>query len=156
VDFVGPRKELYLAVADLESLFPKLKDVGYERTSPESAEYNCVAWAVRKQDQWWESAPGYYWPVAVSVYSQSIESVVIALKSLDFSVCENVEVEVGYEKVAIYGQDGEYTHVARQLPSGKWTSKIGGLEDIEHGSLEALVGIEYGIVAKILKRKYQQ
>jgi hypothetical protein len=82
-----------------------------------------------------------------------VENAVEAFKSLGFTVTSNSEYEEGYDKVAIYGQDGEYTHAARQLTSGKWTSKIGGLEDIEHNSLEGLVGIEYGIVDRIMKRK---
>ena len=30
----------------------------------------------------------------------------------------------------------EVTHAARQLPSGKWTSKLGDADDIEHNTLE--------------------
>jgi len=47
--------------------------------------------------------------------------------------------------------DGEPTHVARQLPSGRWTSKMGFLEDIEH-TVDALRGFYYGAVTQILKR----
>jgi hypothetical protein len=36
--------------------------------------------------------------------------------------------------------------------SGKWTSKIGELEDIEHDGLSALEGKAYGTLAQILKR----
>jgi len=41
--------------------------------------------------------------------------------------------------------------VARQLADARWTSKLGGLEDIEH-ALHDLVGAEYGTVALILRR----
>ncbi len=54
--------------------------------------------------------------------------------------------------MAIYEQGGETQHMARQLPSGHWTSKLGDLDDIEH-DLSALEGIEYGRVAMILARK---
>ena len=42
------------------------------------------------------------------------------------------------------------------LHYGKWTSKIGALEDIEHDSLEALIGAEYSIVKHIMIRKINE
>ncbi len=140
-------------MADLEALFPQLKAAGYQPTSEETSDYNCIAWAAGFNDRWWEMAPGYHWPLPISVYTESVQSIVILFQSLGFSVCKTADLEAGYEKVAIYGQDDEYTHAARQLPTGKWTSKIGDLEDIEHETLEGLVGTEYGIVKKMLKRK---
>jgi hypothetical protein len=49
--------------------------------------------------------------------------------------------------------DGEPTHAARQLPNGKWTSKLGRWQDIEY-ELDGLVGKMYGTVTvnQILKR----
>lgn len=71
---------------------------------------------------------------------------------MGYEVCDNTELEVGFEKIAIYGDsDGEATHAARQLPNGKWTSKLGRWEDIEH-ELEGLTGEMYGEVKQILKR----
>lgn len=32
----------------------------------------------------------------------------------------------------------EYSHIARQLKNGQWTSKVGDLEDISHKTLEIL------------------
>jgi len=52
--------------------------------------------------------------------------------------CDSAEVEPQFQKLAIYARDdgqhdgGQPTHVARQFPNGRWTSKIGELEDIEH------------------------
>jgi len=42
-------------------------------------------------------------------------------------------------------------HVARQLPSGRWSSKLGALQDIEH-DLHDLEGTEYGSVVLVMKR----
>jgi hypothetical protein len=57
------------------------------------------------------------------------------------------------DKVALYmTSDGEISHAARQLPSGRWTSKLGAYEDIEHNTLAAIEGDAYGMVAQILKR----
>ena len=44
------------------------------------------------------------------------------------------------------------THAARQLRSGRWTSKLGQAEDIEH-ELRALEGAIHGAVVLILKRQ---
>ena len=67
---------------------------------------------------------------------------------------DNLDLEPGYEKVCIYtSDDGSPQHVARQLASGTWTSKIGSLEDIEHSTVAALEGKEYGTAKVIMKRK---
>jgi hypothetical protein len=42
-------------------------------------------------------------------------------------------------------------HACRQLPSGRWASKLGPSEDIEH-ALYDLTGTAYGKVALIMKR----
>ena len=52
----------------------------------------------------------------------------------------------GFEKVAIYGFGFFYTHAARQLPNGKWSSKLGKAEDIEHDSPDDVAGGVYGEV----------
>ena len=63
------------------------------------------------------------------------------------------ELEAGHEKVALYADDqGEWTHVARQLPDGWWTSKLGPDEDILHRTPQALAGDLYGQVQAIMKR----
>ena len=62
-------------------------------------------------------------------------------------------VEIGFEKVAIYGQTLFYRHAARQLPNGKWTSKLGEEEDIEHDTPDDVAGGLYGEVVQILKRE---
>jgi len=71
---------------------------------------------------------------------------------LGYEVCFGAEVESGAQKIAIYVCDGEPTHAARQNPDGSWSSKLGMLHDIEHSTLEALEGDEYGRVALILRR----
>lgn len=42
-------------------------------------------------------------------------------------------------------------HAARQLASGRWTSKLGKLEDIDH-ALHDLEGMLYGAVVLFMKR----
>jgi hypothetical protein len=43
-------------------------------------------------------------------------------------------------------------HASRQLPSAKWTSKLGGSEDIEHDTPDDVAGGIYGEVVQIMKR----
>jgi hypothetical protein len=60
-------------------------------------------------------------------------------------------VEPGYEKVALFALAGVPKHAARQLPSGRWVSKLGPSEDIEH-ALHDLTGMVYGSVVLVMKR----
>jgi len=109
---------------------------------------------VGRQDRWWEAEgiPGYYWPDSIA-RDGTVKSAIALFELLGFDICDNGEIEPGYGKVALYGDSGSYTHVARQLENGKWTSKIGRLHDIEHDSLDGLVGQEYGLVINFLKKR---
>ncbi|MEP7341357.1 MAG: hypothetical protein ABI977_26745 [Acidobacteriota bacterium] len=137
----------------LESLFPNLNRMGYTITSTADVDYNCVAWAVGDTRKWWELLPGLYWPPgAKKEYSLAVYLRVFAVHG--YAPCDHAELEPGYDKVAIYiDADGIPSHAARQTTSGKWTSKIGELKDIEHDTLSALEGEAYGTVAQVMKRK---
>lgn len=52
----------------------------------------------------------------------------------------------------IYSDGMEYTHAARQLEDGRWTSKIGAHQDLEHITLDCLLGDEYGQTVHVMKR----
>ncbi len=76
-----------------------------------------------------------------------------AYATIGYSECANGSLENGFEKIALYADgEGQVTHAARQLPSGKWTSKLGDLEDIEHSHPEDVGGGDYGEVICYLKR----
>ena len=49
----------------------------------------------------------------------------------------------GVEKVCLYEKGGVPTHAARPLQSGRWKSKLGPDEDVEH-DLSELEGKRYG------------
>lgn len=75
-----------------------------------------------------------------------------AFASLGYTVCEDEGLEAGYEKVALFADaTGRPTHAARQLSGGRWTSKLGTAEDIDHG-LYDLEGAIYGAVVLVMKR----
>jgi hypothetical protein len=102
---------------------------------------------------------GYYWPPGVPK-DDSVQSWIRVFEIHGYEPCPGDEPEQGIEKIAIYGKsNGDATHVARQLPTGEWTSKLGKLEDIEHDNLGALEGVydssdmaDYGVVIQIMSR----
>jgi hypothetical protein len=136
----------------LEDIFPGLCHVTYQVTSPSSKKYNCIAWAAGDDDHWWEPSGKDFWPEETpSEYT--VTALIRAYETRGFVLCTDSAPEESHEKLAIYGHSPEYAHAARQLPDGKWTSKLGSAEDIEHATLEALEGSEYGSVLHIMKRQ---
>lgn len=138
---------------DFEIKWPNLSRTHYTVTSPKSQEYNCFAWAAEDTERWWQPIPGdqFYWPDGVP-QEETLEAYIQAYRTLGYEPCENDQLEPGYQKIAIYvDSSGTPTHAARQLANGKWTSKLGWLEDIEH-ELDGLTGNRYGVVGQILKR----
>jgi hypothetical protein len=136
----------------LETLFPGLSGSGYVITSPADDRYNCIAWAAQDTGRWWWPADDSYWPKGAP-REETIGAFIAAYGELGFASCDDPFLESGYDKLAIYAApDGTPTHVARQLPSGFWSSKLGQLQDIQH-RLEDLAGPVYGSCAHFLKRE---
>jgi len=142
------------------TLWPNLTEQERLGTSPKSNAYNCVAWAAGEDDRWWEPAdPRYdphigpkHWPDGVP-QRYTVENCVRVFVLLGYSACDGPEHEAGFEKIAIYADDdGEPTHVARQRPSGVWTSKVGNLEDTDHATVHSLEGGMYGVAVRFLRR----
>ena len=96
--------------------------------------------------------PSRYWPEGVP-REETISAFVAAFATLGFQPTAEAHVELGAEKIVLYAKAGVPTHVARQLPSGWWTSKLGPNVDIEHESSESLTVGEYGEVVIILARE---
>ena len=137
---------------DYRDFFPNLGDQNPKKTSDWDQTYNCIAWAAGDSDQWWDVETGYYWPVGASVGSD-VTDLIEAFETLGYVQCCNGKLETGIEKVALFAQGTEWTHAARQLPNGNWTSKLGQAEDIEHTSPELVEGTNYGFVYCFMKRE---
>jgi hypothetical protein len=148
---------------ELEDWFPHLNDAGWRKTSEESEDYNCIAYAGSDESRKWDpdESGGRYWPESVPRTLDLSSFIRLYEVEKGFVKCDlNFDLENGFEKIAIYCNFNpqlktlEVTHAARQLPSGKWTSKLGDLDDIEHNTLEALGGSwpAYGTVKQIMKR----
>ena len=131
--------------------FPHLTEMNHRITSPPSPDYNCIAWSTGDSSRWWQ--PGVYWPVDALPNECSVGTLAMAFAALGFQDCGNASLESGFEKVALYGESEFYTHAARQLPTGRWTSKLGRSEDIEHDTPDVLAGGLYGSVIRFMKRR---
>lgn len=130
--------------------FPRLTDENHQLTSDPDVRYNCIAWAVQDTERWWQ--PGFFWPIEVTWEQHGIGELVDAFKTMGFVECSDGTLEPGFEKVAFYGATFEYTHAARQLPDGKWTSKLGKAEDITHATPEDVADGLYGPVVQFMQR----
>jgi hypothetical protein len=134
------------------------RSYGAQETSPADPGYNCLAWsAKRDKNNWWQpgGATGQYWPPGV-LDDYSFECFVQLFEKMGYKRSATPQLEILYEKVALYDDGSWFTHVSSQLPSGAWTSKLGPDEDIQHNSLQALEGNianEYGKVREIMKRR---
>jgi hypothetical protein len=133
----------------LENAFPNLRAQSYRITSPHSLEYNCIAWAAGDDTQWWWPDDDGYWPNEDRI--ATVEAFVKAFATLGYTPVDTQTGEPVSDRVALYAKEGRVTHAARQLASGRWTSKLGRGVDIEH-DLPGLEGSVYGYVVQILKR----
>jgi hypothetical protein len=124
-----------------------------------SRQYNCIAWAAGNDTHWWWPDPMGVgrWPANVPRVV-TMDAFVKAYETLGYQLCYDNSLEVGLEKVAIFGKtnpaDGSVfpTHAALQLESGEWTSKLGPLEDVRHKTVEAADGPLYGRAHYYLSR----
>lgn len=136
----------------LELIFPSLKGGSYRVTSAPSPSYNCIAWSCHDDQRWWWPVGGFFWPVGAPTVN-SVGAFVAAYSLLGYVECGDDALVLGHEKIALYALAGAPTHAARQLESGKWTSKLGGAHDIEHVDPYVLEGSEYGTVVKFFIRR---
>jgi hypothetical protein len=133
--------------------FPRLTPNNHRVTSPPSADYNCIAWAREEVERWWQ--PGVYWPVATPLGDYSDAVLEQMFLSLGFENCGlDASAESGFEKVALYAEGVFYTHAARQLPTGKWTSKLGKEDDVEHDTPDDVAGGVYGALYRVMRRPF--
>jgi hypothetical protein len=136
----------------LEELFPGLQGQAYQVQSPRDGRYNCIAFAAGDKLTWWWPDPlgEDTWPAAVARV-ETVEAFRDAFATLGYAVSDDDRLEAGFEKIALFALSGLPKHAARQLPTGRWTSKLGAREDIEH-ALHDLTGLVYGSIVLVMKR----
>ena len=136
----------------LAHVFPRLTSEGFEVVGQPSARYNCIAYAAGDVSEWWEPSVGRYWP-DYATRSDRIESLIEVFAGLGFGQCQDSSLESGYEKVALYEEEGVLKHAALQTPDGRWRSKMGRGPVIEHRSPESLSGGMYGSPTIYMRRQ---
>ena len=129
--------------------YPNLDAQGYSEESEATRDYNCIAWALNRSDNWWWPHPDGSWPDGCPM-EETIGAFEAMFTSLGYELCTSDDRENGTIKIALYANGDTPTHAARQLPNGKWTSKIGRHIDISH-TLLGLEGPRYGSVVKIYR-----
>ena len=137
--------------------WPNLTEANCAITSPDSSVYNCAAWVANDPDNWWQplqvTGTITYWPVGAR-RDETISAYEEAFGTLGYQACEDGSLESGAEKIALYADAaGVFMHAARQLADGRWTSKLGGLADIEHPTVTDVAGGLYGQPNLFMRRR---
>lgn len=132
---------------------PAVGPANHVRTSDPSDNYNCIAHAygIDHHPMWPGEPAPFWWPGHIPD-DRAVPSFVALFEDVGYELCPAADQEPGYEKVAIFATPSGPTHAARQLPSGKWTSKLGNAADIEHEALGDIDGDLYGTAIRFLRR----
>jgi hypothetical protein len=140
--------------------FSSAARIGCWITSCPDGVYNCIAWAAGDTNNWWwPDAAGHHWWPPGTPRELTLSAFIKAFGTVGYREWknENASLENGYEKVSIYvDQQGNPTHAARQLEGGLWASKLGRHKDVQHATISAIEGGDYGSVVKILRRPRQR
>jgi len=140
-------------LTDFTAHFPRLRSDNHTPESPDDPGYNCIAWAAGDNRKWWQPSGlgGHYWPAEVPL-EQTIPAYQAVYEAQGYERCGSGILEATNEKVALFATQGLPTHAARQLPDGRWTSKLGELMDITHTLPEDVGGGLYGEIVVFLRR----
>jgi hypothetical protein len=145
---MGKRKSHYLSLEQ----FPNSFIEPFTITSHETPQYNCVAWALNDTENWWEADEDYRWLDTID-FDNTLATMQRFFQYFGFEPIDTPNFKNGIEKIALFSDDGmDCTHVAKQLSTHIWTSKLGVSHDITH-TLSALEGGIYGNVVMILQKK---
>lgn len=133
--------------------FPNTLNEPFLITSPETGNYNCIAWAANINDvKYWPDPYGhYFWPDHIPL-EESLEAFIELYKTFGYEICDNGDFEDGHIKIAIFTNNNVPKHAARQINENEWTSKLGDSFDVRH-TLKSMEGGTYGNVAQYMKKK---
>jgi hypothetical protein len=133
--------------------FPNTIDEPFLITSPETGNYNCIAWAANLNDiKFWPDPYGIYdWPDDIP-FEETLDAFIELYKTFGYEICESGDYEVGYIKIAIFTNGNAPKHAARQIDDNEWTSKLGDSYDVRH-TLESMEGGMYGKVSQFMKKR---
>jgi hypothetical protein len=131
-------------------MLPNLHFRPYYQRSEIDPGYNCLAFAVDRNDIFVSTSPvnGYHWPPR---NERRLDSWSEYIKQHGFEDCDDGTFEPGFQKIALYATAQGPKHAAKQLKNGSWASKLGSNIDIEHPHLDALEGDLYGTPVKFFR-----
>jgi hypothetical protein len=137
-------------------LFPNaVLDDNCRITSPQTDDYNCIAWSIHVNDMdiWPGDILSYkVWPINLP-REETVENFIEFYKLCGFELCDHPQLENGWEKVALYLKNGIPQHAARQIAVGHWESKLGTDADVQHLNLEVYESDVYGRAQVFFKRR---
>src|SRR5687767_10982510 len=145
---INTTEELFVIRELLECWFPNLEHEVYCAESERDKDYNCIAWAADDCENWWEptrNPEDAFWPIAWRAYHKDCYIQAFQVHC-GYEVCAtDFGFDPRYEKVALYlDANGQPQHMARQLPGGIWTSKLGKAWDILHQTPQGVENNRYG------------
>lgn len=157
-------KEIEILKGAICQAFPNLKtDADFKISSPETPNYNCIAWAYSYEDRiMWPGGTEckkfdgfHFWPDDIED-SEEVLAFIKVFQLKGYEICDSWQHEESFQKIALYVKRGttECTHAARELRAGKWTSKLGDGNDIQHGTPFGLESDIYGVVYCFMKRLF--
>lgn len=142
----------------LISYFPHLgTDQHYELLSEQTPIYNCIAWAMGFNDRWVDVllSPGHWWPAGVR-REVSPQALIDAFAAVGFVETDNAHFEDGFDKVALYQKNGEWTHASRIENDEVEYSKFGGSFDGIHSHnifSGSIYGDEYAYMKRTISKR---
>jgi hypothetical protein len=142
--------EEYIIACDevaINNNFPNLTNE-FTYSSLKNGDYNCIAWIEKNEEDWIQ----FYDEFGRLI--KNPERYIHHFSQLGYAPTNNGNLETGKQKIAIYiaSSSNRFKHVARQLEDGRWTSKLGEWEDIEHNTAENLLGGSYGDILKFMEK----
>lgn len=127
--------------------------------------YNCIAYAMgfNTLNIWPIEQPPYmrngdksliFWPTEFPINDESLENFIKLFEKFGYKQCENGSYEKNYRKIAIYciNDSDIVSHAALLVAPRIWKSKLGESYLVEHNTLDALEGKDYGFVRCFVKR----
>lgn len=147
----------------ISNIFLDLKDDEFEITSDSTPIYNCIGFAIGFMDVWVAlghpmKIPWFWWPETVP-FSQDKDALIQTFEYFGFEKCDDDSIEMGWDKVALYGNDSQWLHAARIIGPDLYHSKLGCGHDIHHKGDKSLLertlkpADSYGKVYQYMKRK---
>jgi hypothetical protein len=141
----------YLETASERTSFPRL-GAAYEVLGKATPAYNCVAWALGRDDRW-------IWPAAQG-HAAGFDDFDALFRTHGYRRLSalNYDRAAGYDKLVLYAKRNgsgalEPTHSARQLADGSWSSKLGKLPLIRHLHPDDIDGGTYGQAHAVYVRR---